>query len=351
MYLTKMISIETKLKIFQYADRIKGLFRYYSHYKNIRKKKVYIIGVPEYSNLGDHAIAIAQRVLLEEIFPHREIIEITNDMINAHCLAIKYTLKKDDVITLIGGGNFGDEYLSEQNTRMLSLKYFRRNKIVMFPQTVYFTDAGQNELRKTQMAIEKCKNLHMIYREKKSYDFAMKNFPSVKNYLAIDTVLCLKYKKIQKRKGILICCRSDKEAFIAPELVYKIEMYFQKKGKRTKKIDTVLEQNVNPNERESTVYQYLDLFSKSEMVITDRLHGMIFSAITGTPCVVFPNYNHKVCGCYDTIKELDYIRLVEEPFYPNFELLMSDFLNYTSMEDYEKKVDKYKSLIRDIVAS
>lgn len=350
MYLTKMISIETKLKIFQFADRIKGLFRYYNHYKNIQKKRVYIIGIPEYSNLGDHAIAIAQRVLLEEIFPHREIIEITNDMMNSHCLAIKYTLKKDDVITLIGGGNFGDEYPYEQNARILSLKYFRRNKIVMFPQTVYFTDAGQRELRKTQKAIEKCKNLHMIYREKKSYDFAMSHFSSVKNYLAIDTVLCLQYEKTQKRKGVLICCRSDKEAFIAPELVYKIETYFQEKGKQTKKIDTVLEQNVRPNERKSIVYQYLDLFSKSEMVVTDRLHGMIFSAITGTPCVVFPNYNHKVRGCYDTIKELDYIRLVEEPFYSNFELLMRDFLNYTNMAGYKKEIDKYKSLISDIVA-
>ena len=63
MYLTKMISIETKLKIFQYADRIKGLFRYYSHYKNIRKKKVYIIGVPEYSNFWE-----IMQLLLHSVF-------------------------------------------------------------------------------------------------------------------------------------------------------------------------------------------------------------------------------------------------------------------------------------------
>lgn len=349
MYLTKVITIETKIKIMQSIERIKGLFKYYSYYKNIRKKKVYIIGIPEYSNLGDHAIAIAQHTLLEEVFPCREIIEITNDMMNSRCLAIKYTLKKDDVITLIGGGNFGDEYPSEQNARILTLKYFRRNKIVMFPQTVYFTDAGEKELRKTQKVIEKCKNLHMIYREKESYDFAKSHFSFAKNYLAIDTVLCLQYKKRQDRNGILICCRNDKEAFIAPELVFEIETYFRERGKQIKKIDTVLEMNVCPDERESIVYQYLDLFSKSEMVVTDRLHGMIFSAITGTPCVVFPNYNHKVRGCYDTIKKLDYIQFVEKPFYSNFELLMSHFLNCTNIVGFEKEMDKYKRLIRDII--
>lgn len=189
----------------------------------------------------------------------------------------------------------------------------------------------------------------MIYREKKSYDYAMNHFPSANNYFAIDTVFCLQYEKTQKRSGILLCCRNDKETFIDPELVYEIELYFQSKGKRTRKIDTVLEHNVHPYEREGVVYQYLDFFAKSEMVVTDRLHGMIFSAITGTPCVVFPNYNHKVRGCYDTIKELDYIRLVEEPFYSNFELLMSNFLNGVKMDSHENKIDKYKCLIRDIV--
>lgn len=349
MHLNKMISIETKIKIFQFVKRITGLFKYYSYYKKDRKKKVYIIGIPEYSNLGDHAIAIAQRNLLEEFFPDRDIIEITNDMMNNHCLAIKYTLKNDDVITLIGGGNFGDEYPSEQNARMLALHYFKKNKIVMFPQTVYFTEAGQEELRKTQNTIEKCKNLHMIYREKKSYDYAMSHFPSAKNYFAIDTVLCLPYEKTQEKNGILLCFRSDKEAFIAPELIYEIETYFQSKGKQTKKIDTVLDHNIHPDERESIVYQYLDLFAKSEMVVTDRLHGMIFSAITGTPCVVFPNYNHKVCGCYDTIKELGYIQLVEEPFYANFEMIVKHFLSGIDITGYKKEISGYKRLIRDII--
>ena len=38
---------------------------------------------------------------------------------------------------------------------------------------------------------------------------------------------------------------------------------------------------------------------------------MIFAAITGTPCIVFSNYNHKVKGTYDWISYLSYIKYVE----------------------------------------
>ncbi|MDA3776081.1 polysaccharide pyruvyl transferase family protein [Streptococcus thermophilus] len=31
-----------------------------------------------------------------------------------------------------------------------------------------------------------------------------------------------------------------------------------------------------------------------EVVLTDKLHGMIFSYITGTPCIVLANDNHKI---------------------------------------------------------
>ena len=36
---------------------------------------------------------------------------------------------------------------------------------------------------------------------------------------------------------------------------------------------------------------FMSEIGKRKVVVTDRLHGMIFCAITGTPCVVFSNYN------------------------------------------------------------
>ena len=46
------------------------------------------------------------------------------------------------------------------------------------------------------------------------------------------------------------------------------------------------------------------------MVITDRLHGMIFCAITETNCIVLDSKSPKLRGCYEWISHLGYIRFV-----------------------------------------
>ena len=53
-------------------------------------------------------------------------------------------------------------------------------------------------------------------------------------------------------------------------------------------------------------------FAGAKLVITDRLHGMVFCAITGTPCIVVDSKSPKVRGCYEWIKNLDYIRFVDD---------------------------------------
>ena len=57
---------------------------------------------------------------------------------------------------------------------------------------------------------------------------------------------------------------------------------------------------VSIEEREQTVFQRLKAFASYDFVITDRLHGMIFSYICGTPCILFDNKTHKISGVYDT---------------------------------------------------
>ena len=54
-------------------------------------------------------------------------------------------------------------------------------------------------------------------------------------------------------------------------------------------------------------------FSKTGIAITDRLHGMIFCAITRTPCVAINNKNGKVKGVYERwLSRLNYIKLVDD---------------------------------------
>ena len=63
--------------------------------------------------------------------------------------------------------------------------------------------------------------------------------------------------------------------------------------------------------REKTVEDKLNEFRHAKLVVTDRLHGMIFAAITSTPCIVLGNYNHKIESSYDWLKEQGYIKFVK----------------------------------------
>jgi pyruvyl transferase EpsI len=77
--------------------------------------------------------------------------------------------------------------------------------------------------------------------------------------------------------------------------------------------DTHINRNrLSPEERISELNKIWKAFSASELVVTDRLHGMVFSYITNTPCIVFPNNNHKIKGTYEWIKEESTLHLTED---------------------------------------
>ena len=55
-------------------------------------------------------------------------------------------------------------------------------------------------------------------------------------------------------------------------------------------------------------------------MITDRLHGMIFCAISENPCIVFGNYNQKVKGAHEKINNLPYIKHIDSMDNINLEI-------------------------------
>ena len=75
--------------------------------------------------------------------------------------------------------------------------------------------------------------------------------------------------------------------------------------------DTVSPGDMPIEERRLVVEGKLSEFSTASLVITDRLHGMIFAAITETPCIVLNSLSHKIRGCYEWISNLDYIRFAD----------------------------------------
>ena len=83
-------------------------------------------------------------------------------------------------------------------------------------------------------------------------------------------------------------------------------------GEQVTYTDTVIKKWIWKKERKREVYKKIEEFSASKLVVTDRLHGMVFAALAGTPCIALGNCNYKVKGIYNWIKDNQYIAFIED---------------------------------------
>lgn len=296
------------------------------------KRKFILLNTPEHGNLGDHAIAMAEREFLEKYFENIPVVEIPGDWLRRDFFIFRRIIGKNDMLLMTGGGFMGDLWPREENLVRDVLKYFPNNKIFFFPQTVYFTDTenGKKELEKSRKIYQHHKKVFMCLRDQSSYQLVKNEFRNNQNIeLYPDMVLGLQTKKIDvaKRQNVLLCFREDKEQSISEQVKRTIIATVKQCGKEYLETTTVEKYAISPAQREIVVYKKLQEFRNSELVITDRLHAMLFAAITGTPCIAFDNCSKKVSGVYEWIYQLKYIKIVKGE--RNFQMLINDILDST----------------------
>ncbi|BCG60544.1 polysaccharide pyruvyl transferase family protein [Paenibacillus sp. URB8-2] len=348
--LKKLVPLKMKISIRDFVNYYTGYSKNKGKY-NLKGKKIFVVGTPEHDNLGDHAIVLAEIKLLEKYFSEYEILEVlTVDFFqNLRCL--KKFANKEDIFVLQGGGNFGIEYFREEKIRREIITKFPNNKMILFPQTIFFSDTeqGKSEFKKSQEIYKKHKHLTLVAREQISYDIMKEGFGNNKVLLTPDIVMFLEMSyPYKKRNGALLCIRNDKESALT-EIDKQIIQKCSKIYEQVIYTDTCVHHNVSVEDREEELNKLWNQFRESKIVITDRLHGMIFAAITSTPCIALGNYNYKVEGSYNWIKHLEYIKytnsvekipgLIEELK----KIDPSEYNNSFSLDYYEKIVESMKA--------
>lgn len=278
--------------------------------KVLKRKQYILFSTPLHGNLGDHAIVIAENKILKDnqIIPF----EVSTWEENICYNYILKHINKDTVICITGGGFIGSQWLNEENFVRQIIHDYSEHTIIIFPQTFYYKDDedGRREYKKSKEIYEKAKNLKVFVREEKSYGIAQKMLPNANIQLVPDIVLYLKqYNYKEKSDKVLLCIRDDVESKLKEKEMKEIEKIAQKYG-NIEYTDTVLKKFVKARNRRRAVKKKLQEFADSKVVITDRLHGMIFAYLTKTPCVALGNYNYKVKGVYEWIKECPYIKFV-----------------------------------------
>lgn len=309
-----------KMKAFLYPFRAfhgrlhewrENVFPYYlERFRN--PKAVYLVLTPEHSNLGDHAIAEAEvEILYDYRIPY---IELTGKQLIEWSNKKRLHVMNGRTIIINGGGNIGSLWPDVEALMEDLISANPKSTILILPNTAYFDmdETGKQILEQSSFVFNSHKQLKLYAREKISYDLMCSLYNDVS--LVPDMVLRMnKCKSGTERKGCILCLRSDRERTRSEEVQEAIVTQAKELfGNNIRELDMVADHPIPVSERNRELEKQYDAFRHAELVITDRLHGMIFCAITGTPCIVINSKSPKVRGCYEWIKDLPYIRFCDD---------------------------------------
>ena len=270
-----------------------------------------------YQNLGDMAITFSQIRFLRAEFPDANIIPVPSVETYTATKTIQRYIHDGDLITVLGGGNMDDTYVSLENARLHIVKKFKHNRIVCFPQTYFFSNTKHGRRRESisKRVYEKNNLITIFVREQSSLFRIKKSLRRTDIRYCPDIVLSLRLPvENTVRDKVLLCLRNDSERQIsdhfAEKLINEVDKHFDKVIIHDT-IDVPLK-DCQLNTYEQTLNHFWSMIRECKVVITDRLHCMIFCVINRTPCIVLDNSNHKISGIYGAwLRNIPYIKMVE----------------------------------------
>lgn len=279
--------------------------------------KVIVFSTASHPNLGDLAIAEAQKEFLIDNFKDYLYIEVADVDVYKLFNSLKRIISDKDLLFFHGGGNIGTLYATEERKRRFFVNKFKENKFISFPQSTFFSNNsfGKRELKLSENAYKTNKQFILTARESNTFNYMKSNFVC-QTLLTPDIVLYLDRRVVgTPREGVMTAFRSDQEKSKSKEFEIGLDILLKKHFIAINKSDTTTSSNkpIRESERNSYIERILNEFRSAELVITDRLHGMIFSYITGTPCIAINNSNRKVEHVFKTwMKGINYIFFIKD---------------------------------------
>ena len=298
-------------------------------------EKCILTDLPYHDNLGD--VLIWQG---EVDFIHKIGVKLLSCTSSATFLFPP--LNKDITILLHGGGNFGDLYSFFHEFKKKVIENYPDNRIVMFPQSVWYNDMSLVEEDAQCMA--RHKDLHLCARDQWSYDFMKKYFYRNNLYLVPDMAFCIDDRRLHTFQGNetgreLFLRRLDKELTNSTPLIlseksdihdwptvenkplkfYNIERAYRF-SKRLCNIDVLyyfvnkcIDSYANRFVKDSLVNIGCEFLSPYSKVTTTRLHAMILSILLHKPVEYIDNSTGKLSAFAHTwLNDLSDVKLYGE---------------------------------------
>lgn len=274
-------------------------------------KQAFLFCAADYGNIGDHAIAEATHGFVKKYYG-MDLIEVPCIQQRAYMKYIEKVIKPEDIIFISGGGFLGSLWISAENNVREVIARFPKNKIIILPQTLYWEPNNENQIESTRKVYEAHRDsLLLCARDKKTEQLMKMYYPECNVILVPDMVLSQTwdaYFNKKKRTGILLCLKDDKESILIERDKTYLKSLGDLFGEQIVEYNTNLKGIYYESDRKAIISEQLECFAGAELVITDRLHGLLFAVITGTPCIALNNCNHKIRETFNWVKEISNIR-------------------------------------------
>lgn len=281
------------------------------------KQNAVMLLSPNYGNVGDLAIGAAQRRYLERL-GDLNVVSIPIQKTYSSLRSLKRSLRSGDLVFWVGGGSMGDLYPRASYARQFTARYFQDQPIISFPHSIVSSvESNLEAVARAELDRIPSKNVVLCARESISFEL-MNRFHGGDVLFAPDIVFSLidEFRSLAElpRSGVLAVLRNDDEVVLTDSSRREILKACAAVGEVKEQDHGLPDGEVRDMDHGDLLKKFVGDYRKAELVVTDRLHGMIFSVITGTPCIVLPNSNHKIAQTYkDWVEdECRYISLLDQ---------------------------------------
>lgn len=272
----------------------------------------------DYGNMGDHLIVSRMHEFLRHYFPKNQVVEIPVRSYDEQKSQLVARINPEDVLLIQGGGSISYKYFEFGEKYYWDLIHsFPHNQIIVFPQSLFFdsTPQEQDQLQKSGATFSSHAHMTLCLREKNSVRIAEGVYNCNKLLVPDIALFGSAYHSLKPREDkALMIIREDCEANLSEENREEIYKESKKRAEKFAKDNTQLDYFVDLCDREEELEKMAEKFLSAKFVVTDRIHGMIFAALTQTPCVALDNSYGKVSGTgtYDLwLKDTPYIKLAK----------------------------------------
>lgn len=274
------------------------------------KKKIVMINTPDHDNLGDHAIAYAEQCWIKDHTDY-QYVDITGNMYRQYSVVIRRFISEEDIIALSGGGYIGSVWDYEEKLVEKIVLDYPNNRILIFPQSVFFenNEMGIKKMEKAKYIFQNHSNLCLMVREERSLDFVRKKLSGVYSDLYPDMTFYLyeKFSELAQKKAstkhAALCLKTDIESVVNENDREEFQKILEKNFSFVSLISTLSEEIFEKEDRFYYIRKKVYEFSKYDLIVTDRLHGMLFSVLARTDCILLPSKTYKNEGVYAMIKD------------------------------------------------